>query len=88
MPTTGWKTALPEEEGDCRHQFDGGLVREKTDVVTGSGRRVMKKKLQDEEAMGSAADRLGGEKQNLTLKIGSVYHVRNSTCIHLREPNV
>jgi hypothetical protein len=32
----------------------------------------------------------GRERTNLTLKIGSVYHVMNSTCIHLRAkgPNI
>jgi hypothetical protein len=32
----------------------------------------------------------GEEKITLTLKIGSVYHVINSTCIHLRvnSPNI
>jgi hypothetical protein len=33
---------------------------------------------------------VGEEKITLTLKIGSVYHVRNITCIHLRVngPNI
>jgi hypothetical protein len=30
-------------------------------------------------------ERLLGRRENLTLVCGSVYHIMNSTCIHLRE---
>jgi hypothetical protein len=99
-PVTGLKTTAargrrrrpPPSEDRCGQ-------RSKT-LATGSRRsrqrrprrsrrdQAAEKKLQEEEADGwwvdSATDQLGRVKLTLTLKIGSLYHVMNSTCIHLR----
>jgi hypothetical protein len=79
---------------------DGGLLQAKTDAGNGArrwrldpdGREEADATEAEEEADGwwveSARDQLGIVKRTLTLKISSIYHSMNNTCIYLKDKSL